>query len=323
MAALSPEEKARKRQKFFAKLKRQRVLQLFAISGMIYLLIFNYIPMTGILLAFKKYSIKDGFAGIFTNEFVGLKYFKEFFGDYMFWPVLRNTLIISGLKILASFPAPILLAIMISEVRHTKYKKFVQGVSYLPHFISWVIVAGILTAFFSESRGLVSQLIMRTGLSDHGVTFLTDSKAYYGLAVFTSIWKSTGWWSIIFLAAISGIDPGLYEAAMVDGAGRLKRIWYITLPDMLPSIVTVLILSIGSFLGGGMMGGNFDQTMMLGNKLNQSASEILQTYAFKTGMVDLRFNYATAIDLMQSIVSVTLIFVSNWISKKIANIGLF
>lgn len=241
----------------------------------------------------------------------------------MCWPVIKNTLIISFLKILTSFPAPILLAIMLTEVRNRHFKKFVQAVSYLPYFISWVIVAGILTAFFSQSRGLVSELIIKLGISDKGVSFLTNPDAYYQLAVWTSIWKSTGWWSIIFLAAISGIDPGLYEAAMVDGAGRLKRIWHITLPGILPAIVTVLILSVGSFLGGGMMGGNFDQTMMLGNKLNASASEIVQTYAFKTGMVDLRFNYATAIDLMQSIISVVLIFATNAVSKKVTDTGLF
>ena len=304
-------------------LKRQRMLQIFAWAGLVYILIFNYAPMAGILVAFKKFSIKDGFMGIFTNEWVGLKYFIEFFNDYMCWPVIKNTLIISLLKILASFPAPILLAIMITEVKNRPFKKFVQAVSYLPYFISWVIVAGILTAFFSQSRGLVSEFIIKTGISDKGVSFLTDPGSYYQLAVWTSIWKSTGWWSIIFLAAISGIDPGLYEAAMVDGAGRLKRIWHITLPGILPAIVTVLILSVGSFLGGGMMGGNFDQTMMLGNKLNASASEIIQTYAFKTGMVDLRFNYATAIDLMQSIISVILIFATNAVSKKITETGLF
>ena len=319
---LSEEKKLLKR-KFLIKLKRQRMLQIFAWAGLVYILIFNYAPMAGILVAFKKFSIKDGFMGIFTNEWVGLKYFIEFFNDYMCWPVIKNTLIISLLKILASFPAPILLAIMITEVKNRPFKKFVQAVSYLPYFISWVIVAGILTAFFSQSRGLVSEFIIKTGISDKGVSFLTDPGSYYQLAVWTSIWKSTGWWSIIFLAAISGIDPGLYEAAMVDGAGRLKRIWHITLPGILPAIVTVLILSVGSFLGGGMMGGNFDQTMMLGNKLNASASEIIQTYAFKTGMVYLRFNYATAIDLMQSIISVILIFATNAVSKKITETGLF
>ena len=319
---LSEEKKLLKR-KFLIKLKRQRMLQIFAWAGLVYILIFNYAPMAGILVAFKKFSIKDGFMGIFTNEWVGLKYFIEFFNDYMCWPVIKNTLIISLLKILASFPAPILLAIMITEVKNRPFKKFVQAVSYLPYFISWVIVAGILTAFFSQSRGLVSEFIIKTGISDKGVSFLTDPGSYYQLAVWTSIWKSTGWWSFIFLAAISGIDPGLYEAAMVDGAGRLKRIWHITLPGILPAIVTVLILSVGSFLGGGMMGGNFDQTMMLGNKLNASASEIIQTYAFKTGMVDLRFNYATAIDLMQSIISVILIFATNAVSKKITETGLF
>lgn len=317
------ENKNNSRGRFLVKLKRQRILQVFALCGIVYLFVFNYLPMAGILVAFKKYSIKDGFWGIFTNEWVGFRYFKEFFSDYMCWPVIKNTLIISLMKILASFPAPILLAIMITEVRGNKFRRFVQAVSYLPHFISWVIVAGILTAFFSQSRGLVSELVIRLGISDKGVSFLTDPGSYYQLAVWTSVWKSTGWWSIIFLAAISGIDPGLYEAAMMDGAGRIKRIWHITLPGILPAIVTVLILSLGSFLGGGMMGGNFDQTMMLGNKLNASASEIIQTYAFKTGMVDLRFNYAAAIDLMQSVISVILIFSTNAVSKKLTDTGLF
>lgn len=150
------------------------MLQIFAWAGLVYILIFNYAPMAGILVAFKKFSIKDGFMGIFTNEWVGLKYFIEFFNDYMCWPVIKNTLIISLLKILASFPAPILLAIMITEVKNRPFKKFVQAVSYLPYFISWVIVAGILTAFFSQSRGLVSEFIIKTGISDKGVSFLTD-----------------------------------------------------------------------------------------------------------------------------------------------------
>lgn len=304
-------------------LRKQKVLQAFAWAGLLYLFVFNFLPLSGVIVAFKKYSIKTGFLGIFSSEWVGLRYFKEFFTDYMFWPVVKNTLGISIVKILASFPAPILLAIMISEVRHEPFKKFVQAVSYLPHFISWVIVAGILTAFFSQSRGLVSQLLIQLGLSEKGVTFLIDSNAYWGLATITSVWKSTGWWSIIFLASIAGIDPGLYEAAMIDGAGRLKRIWHVTLPGILPSIVVVTILSVGSLLGGGMMGGNFDQSMVLGNKLNASASEIIQTYAFKTGMVDLRFNYATAIDLIQSIISVILIFSTNALSRKIAHTSLF
>lgn len=323
MTAVPYKTRAEQHPSVLRRLKKQKTLQAFAWFGLLYLVVFHFLPMVGIAVAFKKYSIKSGFWGIFTSEWVGFKYFKEFLTDYMFWPVVRNTLGISFLKIFASFPAPILLAIMISEVRQEKFKKFVQAVSYLPHFISWVIVAGILAAFFSQSRGMVSQLLMQLGLSEKGVTFLIDANSYWGLATITSIWKSTGWWSIIFLAAIAGIDPGLYEAAMMDGAGRLKRIWHVTLPGILPSIVVVTILSVGSLLGGGMMGGNFDQAMVLGNKLNAAASEIVQTYAFKTGMVDLRFNYATAIDLMQSVISVLLIFSTNALSRKVAHTSLF
>lgn len=305
------------------RLRRQKTLQIFVLSGMLYLLVFNFTPMVGIIVAFKKYSIQSGFWGIFTSEWVGLKYFIEFFTDYKFRTVVTNTLAISLLKIVTSFPAPILLAIMLNEVRHSGYKRFVQAVSYLPHFISWVIIAGIMTAFFSETRGVVNQFLMRVGLIDKGIPFLTSPDHYWSLATWSTIWKSTGWWSIIFLAAIAGIDPTQYEAAQIDGAGRMQRIWYITLPGIRSSIVVVLILTVGSLLGGGMMGGNFDQAMMLGNTLNNSRSEIIQTYAFRTAMVDLRFNYATAIDLVQSVISLVLIFSSNAISRRIAKASLF
>ncbi|MDR1569276.1 MAG: ABC transporter permease subunit [Oscillospiraceae bacterium] len=301
----------------------QKTLQLFVLLGMAYLLIFNFMPMVGIIVAFKKYSIQNGFVGIFTGEWVGFRYFVEFFTDYKFATVLTNTLAISLLKIAMSFPAPILLAIMLNEVRRSGFKRFVQAVSYLPHFISWVVVAGIMTAFFSESKGVINQLLVGSGLIDKGIPFLTSANLYWGLATWTSVWKSTGWWSIIFLAAIAGVDPALYEAAQIDGASRLRRIWHVTLPGIRSSIVVVLILTVGGLLGGGIMGGNFDQTMMLGNTLNNSRSEIIQTYAFRTGMVDLRFNYATAIDLSQSVISLVLIFASNAVSRKVAQTSLF
>ncbi len=316
-------EKRENRARKWKLFRKQRTLQIFVGCGLAYLLIFNYLPMAGIVVAFKKYSIQQGFSGIFTSQWVGFKYFVEFFTDYNFGNVLTNTLAISFLKLITSFPAPILLAVMITEVRNRSFKRFVQGVSYLPHFISWVIVAGLMTAFFSQTRGVVNQALISLGVISSGSDMLTNPSAYYSLATWTTIWKSTGWWSIIFLASIAGIDPSLFEAAEIDGAGRLKRIWHITLPGIRSTIIVVLILSIGSLLGGGMAGENFDQSMMLGNSLNNSRSEIIQTYAFRTGMVDLRFNYATAIDLVQSVISLMLLLGTNALSRKVAQTSLF
>ncbi len=212
---------------------------------------------------------------------------------------------------------------MISEVGNNVFRRVVQTVTYLPNFISWILVYGISVALFSENTGIVNQVLKNLGIIENGIPFLTDPNLFWGMAVFTSIWKSSGWWSIIFLAAISGIDVSLYEAAICDGAGRLKRIWHITLPGIKGAVITVLILSIGSFLGGGMVGSNFEQSFLMGNNVNNSTSEIIQTYAFKMGMAQGRFSYATAVDLIQSVISLTLIIVSNAISKKITGEGIF
>ena len=183
-----------------------------------------------------------------------------------------------------AFPVPIILAILISECRNEKFKRVIQTASYLPNFVSWVLVYGISTALLSQGKGAINQLLVHMGIIDSGIPFLTDPNMFWGTSVVLSIWKSSGWWAIIFLAAISGIDKTLYEAASIDGAGRLKRIWHITLPGIKGSIITVLILSIGSFLGGGMVGSNFEQSFLMGNTVNNAKSEIIQTYAFKMGM---------------------------------------
>ncbi|MCR5716865.1 MAG: ABC transporter permease subunit [Lachnospiraceae bacterium] len=303
--------------------RRQWELQTVSLLGISYLLLFSYLPMLGIILAFKSYKISSGIHGIFQSDWVGLKYFREFITDYKFWDLLRNTLVLSGLKLVLAFPVPILLAVLISECRHGAFKRVIQTFSYMPNFISWILVSGIAAVLFSESSGVVNQLMVRIGLIDQGLPLLTSPKYFWGMAVFLSIWKSSGWWAIIFLAAISGIDSILYEAAKVDGAGRLQRIWYITLPGIKSAVVTVLILSIGSFLGGGMVGSNFEQSFLMGNAINNSTSEIIQTYAFKMGMSEGRFSYATAVDFIQSLVSITLVIISNRVAKHFNEEGLF
>jgi putative aldouronate transport system permease protein len=303
--------------------KNQIWLQAFALIGFLFMVMFSIVPMFGIIMAFKKYSINQGISGIFTSEWIGFKNFIEFFRERRFMELLRNTLTLSILKLIFSFPVPILLAIMLHEARNMRFKKFVQTVSYFPHFISWIVCYGVIYALASEKTGVLQDLLMSIGLVSKPVPFLTSPDWFYGVSVVLSIWKSAGWWAIIFLAAISGIDPQLYEAAVVDGAGRLKRIWNITLPGIKGSIVTMLIISIGSFLGGGLVGSNFEQSYLFGNALNNSTAEIIQTYSFKVGLVHGRFAYATAISLVESCVSLFLIMSSNFIAKKTTGAGLF
>lgn len=212
---------------------------------------------------------------------------------------------------------------MLNEVKHMAFKRLVQTISYLPHFISWVVVVGVSYAFLSADVGVVNKALMAMGFTDEPLAFLTSPNYFWGLAVGSAVWKEMGWWTIIFLAAISGISPSLYEAAEIDGAGRLARIRYITLPGMKGTIVVVLVLTIGSILGGGLVGSNFEQAYLFGNSINNPTSEIVQTYAFRVGLSDGRFSYAAAIDLIQSVISVALIFSSNYIAKRVSGSSLF
>ena len=316
-------KKAVRMKKGIKKFGRQIEIQIFALAGVMYLLLFSVIPMFGIVLAFKSYKITSGIQGIFSSDWVGLKYFKEFFTDYRFGELLRNTIAISTLKMVFAFPIPIFLAILISECHNKPFNRLIQTASYLPNFVSWVLVYGISSALLSQNSGVINQLLVKLGVVSQGMPFLTDPGYFWGTTVVLSIWKSSCWWAIIFLAAISGIDSTLYEAASIDGAGRLKRIWHITLPGIIGSIVTVLILSIGSFLGGGMVGSNFEQSFLMGNTVNNATSEIIQTYAFKMGMAQGRFSYATAVDLVQSVISIVLVIISNQVAKKVSGEGLF
>ncbi|KRE39703.1 protein lplB [Paenibacillus sp. Soil522] len=308
---------------FIKRFQKQLPFQLFVWIGLAFLLVFSYIPMFGIIIAFKNYKISTGIDGIFTSSWAGLTHFKELINDYNFPMLVRNTLVLSVLKIVFSYPIPILFAILLSEVRHVFLKRFVQTVSYLPHFISWVVVTGISYAFFSSGFGIFNDLLLSLHLIKEPLNILTDPDSFWGLAVSTAIWKEAGWWTIIFLAALAGIDPSLYEAAEMDGASRLRRIYHITLPGLKGASIVVLILTIGNMLGGGLVGSNFEQSMLLGNTLNSETSQIIQTYAFTIGLAQGRFSFATAIDLMQSVISVFLIFTSNAIAKRVSGTGLF
>ncbi len=309
------------RKTLWKRFKKQGALQVFVLAGMLYLVVFNLVPMFGLLMGFKDYSISSGIKGIFTSEWVGLKYFKEFVTEYKFGRLVRNTVALSILKLIFTFPLPILFALMVNEIRNVKFKKLLQTCSYLPHFISWVIISSISYQFLSQS-GIINTVLGMLHLSEP-IKFLTDAGLFWGVAVFLDVWKEMGWWAIIFLAAIVGISQDYYEAAQIDGATRLQRIRYITLPCIKGTIVVVLIMTMGNLFGGGLSGSNFEQCYLLGNNVNADTSEIIQTYVFDVGLAQGRYSYATAVGLVQSMISLILIFVSNFASKKLAGSGLF
>jgi len=301
---------------------KQRFLQVFVLVGVGFVIVFNYVPMFGLMMAFRKYSIASGIQGIFTSEWVGLKYFTEFITDYKTGTIIRNTLVMSFAKLILSFPVPILLALLLSEVRNKPLKRVIQTASYLPYFISWVIVSGFASIFFGLN-GVVNTIGMNIGFIEEALPFLSGNKYFLPIVIGTAIWKDMGWWAIIFLASIAGIDPSQYESAEIDGAGRLQRIWYITLPGISGTITIVTILAVGNLLGGGLSGSNFEQAYLLGNAGNNEVSDIIQTYVMRVGINENRYSYATAVGLMQSIISVILIYFSNQAAKKISGNSLF
>lgn len=274
--------------------------------------------MAGVIIAFKDYNIKTGFGGMFTAPFIGLKHFGSFINDRKFGELMRNTVGLSALKLIFSFPLPIMFAVMITEMRGSAYKRLVQTASYLPHFISWTIVAGILHAFFSTGTGLVNELLLAWGWIEKPLPILISADYYYGLALFSEIWKEMGWNAIIYMAAMAGIDPSLYESAQIDGAGRLKRIWHVTIPCIQGTIAVLLILAIG-----GLFSANFDQAMLLGNSLNISRSQVIDVYVYKAGLSQERYDYAAAAGLFQSFISLVLVILSNSASRKLTGASLF
>lgn len=302
------------RRNLWQRLVGQRYLQAMAIPGAIFMIIFSYLPMYGIVIAFKNYKITRTIA---EAPWVGLEHFKEFFNTPDFLNILTNTLGISCLKLVIAFPIAIVFAIMVNELAGSRYKRVVQTVSYLPHFVSWVILGGMMITWLGES-GIVNEIFMNLGLINEPIVFLADPNKFWTIALVSDMWKETGWSAIIFLAAISGIDPTLYEAATVDGVGRFKKIWYITLPCIAGTIAIMFIMAVS-----GLLSANFDQMMVLKNSLNVSKSEVIDTYVYYMGIRSGRFSYATAAGLMQSIVAMILLVTANQVSKKLQDHSLF
>lgn len=278
------------------------------------MIIFCYIPIYGITIAFKSFSVTDT---ITSAPWVGLDNFRIAFSDPFFWSSVRNTLAISFLKLLIGFTAPIILAILIFELKGGIFKKSVQTISYLPHFLSWIVVGGMLTSWLSTT-GLLNSFLMTVGILDSPKNFLVEPESYWMIAVLSDVWKSVGWGTIIYLATMASIDPTYYEAAKMDGATKLQQIFHITLPLMSFIIALMFILAVG-----GLLGSNLDQTLVLINPLNAARAEVIDSYVFKIGLVQGDFSYATAVGLAISVVSVILVLITHKVTKKLNDRSIF
>jgi putative aldouronate transport system permease protein len=288
----------------------------------LWMLIFNYLPMLGLVISFKEYNPFLGpLKGFIESPWVGMDNFVEAFSDKYFLYSLWNTVMYSVLNLVIGFPFPIVFAILLNEIINTRYKKFVQTVSYLPHFISWVFVTGFIYIIFSVDNGLVNGLLLKFHIINEAVPFLATPQVVPPLVILSQVWKTFGWNSIIYIAAITNIDPTMYEAATVDGAKRFARIWYITLPSIKPTIVILLIFSIGGLISANF--GLFEQMYLLSNSMIQDATEIVDTYTYKMGIVLSRYSYATAVGLFRSVAAVILLAGANFTSKKMTGESLY
>jgi len=300
---------------FRTKLKQQKVWLLMLLPFMAHLFLFKYTPMYGNLIAFKNYSFKKGILG---SPWAGWKWFEFFFNSPDLYIVLRNTVVISVLALIFTTIASIVFAILVCELRNTYMKKFVQTVSYLPHFISWVVVAGIAFTLLTIDGGTVNQLLLALHIVDKPINFLGDTNLYWPLITFLNVWKNAGYNSILYIAAIASIDKMLYESAIIDGANKWKQIIHITLPCMRPTIVILLILSLGYVLNAGL-----DQQFFMGNPMNVEHSQVLETYIVRYGLQQLEYSYGTAVGLFRSLVSLVFVIVANMISRKMFRMGVF
>ena len=297
----------------------QRELQLMVIPWMLLIIVFSYIPMYGLIMGFQDYRLGDviGF-----SRWAGFDNYVMFFNSPNFWRIMRNTFFISLLKLLFGFPLPIILALLLNEVRITAFKKTVQTVSYLPHFISWVVISGITLDLLSPDGGTINYALMSLGIIQSPIAFMGESRYFWGIVVITDIWKTVGWNAIIYIAAIASVDPELYQAAEMDGAGRMRKMWHITLAGIKPTIVILLILSVGGILSAG-----FEQILLLTNNLRNAmvfdVSEIIDTYVFRVGLSQMRYSYATAVGSFKALLSVLLLVIANYTARKISEESLF
>jgi putative aldouronate transport system permease protein len=292
---------------------RDKFLYVLALPGLLYFLIFKYVPMWGIVIAFQNYSPYQGMSG---SPWVGLEHFQRFFSNPDFFTLFRNTLAINVLSLSLFFPLPILLSLMLNEVRHMVYKKIIQSIVYLPHFLSWVIIVGITFLLFSTGDGAINQMLVAMGFDK--VDFLTNKNYFWGMLTAQSIWKDAGWGTIIFLASMASIDPQLYEAAKMDGAGRFRQMWHITLPGIRSVIIILLILRIGHIMDVG-----FEQVFLMMNGAVSEVADVFDTYVYRLGVKQGQFSYSTAVGLFKSVVGLLLVIGANKLAKKFGEDGVY
>ena len=307
-----PAQNSRLRQ-FGKQFWRTKALYWFVIPGLVFYAIFKYYPIYGSQIAFRDYSPYLGFS---QSEWVGMENFQRFFNSPDFWQIIQNTLMINITNLIVGFPFPILLALMLNQLASQRVKKLVQTITSAPYFISMVVLVGMMYTMFSPYSGVVNAVIKLFG--GEAVYFMGDPNLYVPMYVISNIWQNCGWSAVVYIAALAGVSPELHESAIVDGASRLKRIWYIDLPCILPTIVTMLILTAGQLLTIG-----FEKSYLMQNAMNASVSEVLSTYTYKRGLQDGDFSYATAVELFQSAINFVILMVVNRVSKKITDTSLW
>jgi len=294
-------------------IKRDYQLYLLALPAVIYLFIFNYIPMYGVQIAFKDFLAMKGIMG---SPWVGFKHFERFFESYQFWNTVKNTLGLSIYQLVSSFPIAILLALLLNQVSHIRYKSLIQTVTYAPHFISVVVLVGMVSMILSPRTGFINHFIQFLGGEPR--LFMGEPESYKNIYVWSGIWQNTGWASIIYIAALSSINPELYEACRVDGANRLQQIWNVDIPGIMPTAVIMLILEMGKMMNVG-----FQKAYLLQNPLTAEAQEIISTYVYKVGLINTQYSYSAAINLFNTIINITLLITANSISKKLTKNSLW
>ncbi|MGX9292129.1 ABC transporter permease [Bacillus sp. A015] len=305
--------KKEKRKRLLNQLLSQKFLYLMILPGLIYFLVFKYVPMWGLIIAFQDYQ---PFLGILGSEWVGLKHFIRLFTEPTFFILLKNTLILFAMNVVIFFPIPILLALLLNEVRLALFKKFVQTMIYIPHFMSWVIVVSLSFVLLTVDGGLINELIAFFG--GEKINFLLSQDWFRPMYILQVIWREAGWSTIIYLAAITAVDPQLYEAAKMDGAGRLRQMWHITLPAIKSVIVVLLILKIGDTLELG-----FEHVYLLLNATNREVAEIFDTYVYTAGLKQGQFSYSTAVGLFKAAVGLILVMLANRLAKKFGEEGIY
>lgn len=304
--------KARRRP-IWPDVKRDKYLYLLALPGLLFFIIFKYVPITNLVIAFQDYT---PYLGVWNSPWVGFEHFIRFFSNDDFWILLRNTLGISFLNLIFFFPAPIILSLMMNEVRNSILKRTVQSLIYIPHFLSWVLIYGLTFLMFSQSEGLFNKLLV--AMNKDTVDILSNPNYFWAMLTAQSIWKEIGWGTIIFLAAIAGVDPQQYEAAVMDGAGRFRRMWHITLPAMKNVIIILFILRLGTIMDTG-----FEQIYLMTNASVAHVGEVFDTYVYRVGIRQGEFSYSTSIGLFKSIVGVILVVGSNKLAKRYGEESLY